>query len=106
MPTYSFKCSQCGEVSQYAIPFKDLSSCSIERCQHCGGVLARVFEPPYVNLGKKSRVFHQWGGNPDSCPEGLKETLRNQDMPKGASIFAKDGRPKLGTGDKHKEKTE
>ena len=100
VPIYSFKCKQCGEILEYAIPFKDLSSASIEKCQHCGGTLARIYEPPYVNMGKRSRVFHQWHGSPDSCPEGLKETLKSQDMTKGTSIFAKDGRPKLGTGDK------
>ena len=60
MPLYEYRCKQCGELKEVWHGFKETHA---EPCPHCGGELARVFNPAgivfkgsgfYVNDSRKS----------------------------------------------------
>jgi len=42
MPLYDYRCAACGKVTEIRHGFNDTNT---EPCPHCGGALARVFNP-------------------------------------------------------------
>lgn len=42
MPLYDYRCEACGKVTEIRHGFNDTNA---EPCPHCGGALARVFNP-------------------------------------------------------------
>jgi putative FmdB family regulatory protein len=42
MPLYDYRCATCGKVTEIRRGFNDTNT---EPCPHCGGALARVFNP-------------------------------------------------------------
>ena len=103
MPIYQYKCNSCDNIEDAFYQIIDsvvpISVC----CSKCNGIASKIFSTPNINVGVKQRVFHQWRGRPEDCPPDLRDALKSQDMPKGVSIYNKEGEPKLGTGDKFKE---
>ena len=45
MPTYVYRCADCGEEFEYVQNFEDSA---LTRCQSCGGTLKRLLFPPAV----------------------------------------------------------
>jgi putative FmdB family regulatory protein len=42
MPLYDYRCASCGKVTEIRHGFNDTNT---DVCPHCGGALARVFNP-------------------------------------------------------------
>lgn len=47
MPTYSYRCTECGEAFDVQQSFTDDS---LTVCPHCGGVLRKIFSPVGVSF--------------------------------------------------------
>ncbi len=67
MPLYDYQCKQCQKVTEVRHGFKDVHA---EPCPHCGGPLARVFNPAgivfkgsgfYITDSRKSSDSAQTG---------------------------------------------
>ena len=103
MPIYAYKCKICGMILEI---MTSTAECRKEmQCPECLQHSAvKVFTPININVGKSSRVYMQWKGDPNKCPKDLKEHLEKMDRPKGVSVFKEENIPLVGTGDAFKEK--
>lgn len=54
MPTYTYRCTKCGE--EYEV-FQSMSDPPLKRCKKCRGALRRTFHP--VGIVLKGSGFHR-----------------------------------------------
>lgn len=47
MPFYEYQCKECGAVQE---SFQKMSDAPLEKCEKCGGKLARVFHPVAIHF--------------------------------------------------------
>ncbi|MBV8171895.1 MAG: FmdB family transcriptional regulator [Candidatus Eremiobacteraeota bacterium] len=85
MPTYDYRCKQCGTTHEIAHGFNDPRPTT---CPSCGGALARVFHP--VGVVFKGSGFHKTdysssGLKKESADTGAAKTdsAASSDKPKG-----------------------
>ncbi len=68
MPLYDYQCKQCQQVTEVRHGFTDVYA---EACAHCGGSMARVFNPAGI-VFKGSGFYitdsRKGGGGSDSAP--------------------------------------
>jgi putative FmdB family regulatory protein len=68
MPTYEYKCKECGDVFETTHGIDD----SVERCPGCGGKVRRLFHP--VGIIFKGSGFYKTDNRSSSGNGGKKET--------------------------------
>lgn len=87
MPTYDYRCKQCGKTHEIAHGFNDPRPAT---CPSCGGPLVRVFHP--VGVVFKGSGFHKT----DYASSGVKKESSETSAPKveGSSPSGTPDKPK------------
>jgi putative FmdB family regulatory protein len=69
MPLYDYRCAACGKVTEIRHGFNDTNT---EACPHCGGALARVFNPAPIIFNGSG--FYKTDSRPSPKSEPKTET--------------------------------
>lgn len=86
MPTYSYRCPQCGHAFDIQQSFTDAA---LTACDRCGGALRKVFSPVGVTF-KGSGFYRTDSGASGKSPSSSSESPNPKDGKKGG---AGDGGP-------------
>jgi putative FmdB family regulatory protein len=95
MPTYTYRCTKCGE--EYEV-VQSMSDPPLKRCKKCRGALRRTFHP--VGIVLKGPGFHRTDyrkPEPKESSDAKKEssdtksTSKSEPKSKGSSSAANDG---------------
>lgn len=101
MPIYEFQCSD-KTCEMVITEFHSINACpEWTKCTNCGAVANKIISKSFINTGAgKARVYHQYKGDPNTCPADLKEALKYQDKPKGLPEFSHEAMPVVTRGQK------
>lgn len=90
MPLYDYRCSSCHKVTEVRHGFGDTYS---EPCSHCGGKLARVFNPaPIVFKGSGFYVTDSRGKASAPSKESPAKDAPAKDAPASAAPESASGK--------------
>lgn len=82
MPTYDYRCKECGHVHSEVNKIADRKTPKEEKCPECGGAKEFAIGTPAIS--------YQGGGHTDHRPEWFKDRLREVKKHAGRDNVVKD----------------